>query len=469
MCKYKFKIPLAFNTPISYYPFILKERGTFLGVYLKRKIDRVLREKHRSPLLIEGSKHIGKTESVRKFAKENYGSFIEMDFVRNYDYKSIRRLMFDVESIKKSISIMKPSVKFIDNDTLIFFDEIQACPEVMEAVRLLKEDGRYDVICASSELGFYESYNMYSIDFEEFLWAKGYDESIADSILEHMINSEPFSDAEYKTYTELFNEYILLGSMPEIVADYIENDSFEDIFRMQAKKLQRQREYIFDYSFKYDGMKVLSVYDRVHGQIANDNRKFNLSEVDKGARTREFTDRIRWLEKEGAVLRCNGLKSPEFPIKDNISEKNFRLYISDTGMLISSFEESFREYLRENRKSGDFGNGVYKNIVAEALTKQGLPLAFYRKTNSTLEADFLVESGRHIVPIEVKATNGHAKSMQFLVNGEQYRDIEFGIKLTNGNIESKKVEKTGLKKNNIYTFPYFTAFLIKRFLDENNK
>ena len=90
MCKYKFKIPLAFNTPISYYPFILKERGTFLGVYLKRKIDRVLREKHRSPLLIEGSKHIGKTESVRKFAKENYGSFIEMDFVINYDYKSIR-------------------------------------------------------------------------------------------------------------------------------------------------------------------------------------------------------------------------------------------------------------------------------------------------------------------------------------------------------------------------------------------
>lgn len=202
---------------------------------------------------------------------------------------------------------------------------------------------------------------------------------------------------------------------------------------------------------------MIIVYRSIPAQLAKENKKFQFSRVAKSARAREYRGCIDWLKDTGIVNVCYCLNFPELPISGNCDESKFKLYFADTGLLIASLDEEAQEDLRANRNLGVYKGALYENFCAEAFRKSKLPLCYYRRDDATLEEDFFVRTTSELLPVEVKASNGASKSLRTLIASEHYPSIHCGIKLTGGNIGYAE---------QIHTFPYFCAFLLKRYLQE---
>ncbi len=440
-------------------------------MYLKRKIDEFLfnwkNNPAHKPLIVKGARQIGKTESILHFAKANYSNVIYLNFALDKKYSAIVEDGYDVETVIKNITLANPKFKFISQKTLLIFDEIQEYPDVATALKSFHIDGRYDVICSGSMLGInYKKihsnsvgnktdYEMFSMDFEEFLWAKGYgDEQIKD-ILAHMIKHQPFSETELTVYKALFLDYCVLGGMPDVIRGYIETGTFSGSLEIQKQIRLDYEEDVRKYAQGLDQAKIISVYRSVPAQLAKENKKFQFNKIDKNARSREYTGCIEWLIDAGVITECNCLFFPELPLKGNADKSKYKLYYPDTGLLVSALDEEAQDDLRVNKNLGVYKGALYENFVAEAFTKQGIGLFYYKKENSTLEEDFFVRTKNELIPVEVKSNNDRSKSLTALIKNEKYGDIRHGIKLGDFNVG---------RTNQIDTFPYFCAFMMKAYL-----
>ena len=262
-------------------------------MYLKRKVDIFLKawkaDPDRKPLVIKGSRQVGKTESINHFAKEHYESVIEINFVRDEKYKGIISDGYDVSSIIKNISLIDPSKKFIPGKTLIFFDEITEFPEIATCLKFFCIDRSFDVICSGSMLGvnykkiesnsvgYKKDYNMYSLDFEEFLWAKGYSDDAVIDMLTHMKELKPFSELEMSVFRSLFLDYNILGGMPAVVREYIQKNTFEGSLDTQKQLVADYKEDIRKYATGVDQTRIINVFNRVAPQLARENKKFQIA------------------------------------------------------------------------------------------------------------------------------------------------------------------------------------------------
>ena len=444
-------------------------------MYLKRKIDEFLvqwkNNKDRLPLIVKGARQIGKTESINHFAKKYYSNIVYINFVLEPKYKTILSDGYDVDSIVKNITLLDTKKKFIKDDTLLIFDEIQEYPDIATSLKSFKVDGKYDVICSGSLLGIHyqkihsnsvgykTDYEMYSMDFEEFLWAKGYDDTQIADLLKHMILQKPFGQTQFEVYKKLFLDYCILGGMPAVVRQYIETNSFSNTLEIQNQIRLDYEEDIRKYAQGLEQTKIASVYRNIPVQLAKENKKFQYNKLGKNARSREYTGCIDWLKDAGVISICYCLHFPELPLKGNYDENKFKLYYPDTGLLISTLDEEAQDDLRANKNLGIYKGALYENFVAEAVLKQGLCLYYYKKENATLEEDFFVRTKDALIPVEVKANKNSSKSLNQLISNKNYSDIHYGIKLGDSNIGFE---------NNIYTFPYFCAFLLKRYLKKQN-
>lgn len=440
-------------------------------MYLKRKIDSFLKQwkedKNHYPLIVKGARQVGKTESILHFAKENYSNVVYINFALEKKYINILDDGYDVDSIIKNITFVNNSIAFKEKETIIIFDEIQEYPDIATTLKPFKIDGRFDVICSGSMLGinynkihsnsvgYKTDYEMYSMDFEEFLWAKGYKQEYIDNILIHMEQLKPFSDIQLNVYKNLFLDYYVLGGMPAVVKNYISSNSFSNTLNIQRQIMLDYEEDVRKYAIGLDKTKILSVYRSVPSQLAKENKKFQFNKIEKNARSREYSGCIDWLIDARVIMQCNCLLYPELPLKGNIDESKYKLYYPDTGLLVANLDEEAQEDLRMNKNLGVYKGALYENFVAEAFLKQGLGLFYYKKENSSLEEDFFARTKDSLVPIEVKSNSNKSKSLSSLINNENYHDIHFGIKLGNFNIGFA---------NNIFTFPYFCSFFIKDFL-----
>lgn len=439
-------------------------------LYLKRKIDSFFvdwkNSPDRNPLVIKGPRQVGKTESVRRFAFDNYKSVIEINFVEEPKYKSIIEDGFKPNNIIKNISRIDPSKNFIPHETLLFFDELQDFPEIATALKFFAQGGEYDVICSgsllginykrieSNSVGYKIDYEMNSLDFEEFLWANGYGDDVTEDMLSHMKELKPFNNTDITVFGNLFLDYCILGGMPAVVRSYIEKKTFEGTLSIQRQLLEDYKEDIRKYAEGVDQTRILNVFNQIAPQLAKENKKFQISKVDKGARFKDYRGCIEWLKDAGLVNICYCLHFPELPLKGNYDDSKYKLYFFDTGMLVSMLDEEAQEDLRANKNLGVYKGALFENIVAEAFVKAGYSLYYYKRDDSTLEEDFFIRTQDSLIPVEVKAQNGTAKSLRTLINSDKYSDIHFGIKFTGGNIGYA---------DNIYTFPYFCAFLLKRY------
>ena len=441
---------------------------------LRRKIDQYLVEwkntPNHLPLIVKGARQIGKTNAIRNFGQNNYKSFIEINFVLNPEYKTIFKKSFQVDEIIKEITLRNPDVNIIPYETLIFFDEMQECVSTATSLKAFREDGRYDVICSGSLMGINykkiesnsvgnkEDYTLYSLDFEEFLWAKGYKDDVIDDMLKHMLNLVPFSEPMYDVMVEIFREYMIIGGMPAIVSRFIETKNFSGILKMQQQILLDYEEDITKYAAGLDQSKILSVYQNIPVFLCNENKKFQISKIQAGARNREYIGVMNWLTRAGIINVCYSLNQLGLPLKGNYNPNIYRIYFGDTGLLIGSLDEESQDDLRKNQNFNAYKGAIYENVIADMLVKEGYDLYFYKNEKGTIEMDFFIRDANYLIPLEVKANDNATVSLNNLI--DNCKDINYGIKLCNKNIGFN---------GKFYTFPYFTTFLLKRYLREKQK
>lgn len=444
---------------------------------LKRKIDTFLEgwkaNPDRKPLIVKGARQIGKTASIRSFGAKNYDSVIEINFVLQKKFRDLFNDGYEVKTILKNISMMEPGWKFIPGRTLIFFDELQKCPDCATALKSFNEDRQYDVICSGSLMGIHyeeiesnavgnkEDYDMFSMDFEEFLWAKGYSAEQVEDLYTHMATLNPFSELEMQTMMKHFRDYMTIGGMPEVVKMFIDNGHFGGTLELQRQLLRDYEEDITKYAKGSDKAKVLAVYRHIPTFLAKANKKFQMTKVAHGARNREYIGAVEWLENAGVINTCYCLGNVELPLKGNYDATTYKIYYHDTGLLIASLDEEAQEDLRAGKNFSTYKGAIYENVIGEMLRKSGYEqLYYYKKDSPALEMDFFVRDANSLVPVEVKAKDGATVSLNNLITWPSYEDVRYGVKFGYKNIG------WGGK---YYTFPYFLAFLLKRFLKDGPK
>lgn len=440
---------------------------------LKRKIDKYLTDwknnPDRKPLIVKGARQIGKTRSVEWFAGQNYSSVIEINFIEQKKYRDIFNDGFEVDAILKNISLLNPEFKFIPGDTVFFFDELQACPNCATSLKFFKLDGRFDVICSgslmginykeieSNSVGYKEDYEMHSMDFEEFLWAMGYQDDFVDELYSHMLGVRPLSELQMDTLMGLFRDYVIIGGMPEVVSTYVKNRNFSGTLEIQRQLLKDYEEDITKYVEGLDKAKVKAVYNHISTFLAKENKRFQITKIAKNARNRDYMGCVEWLADAGVINVCYCMNHPELPLKGNYDPKLYKIYFKDTGLLIASLDEEAQEDLRANKNLGTYKGAIYENIVGDMLVKQGYRLFYYNSDKPALEMDFFIRDADSLIPVEVKAGDGATASLNNLLKDGRYTDVKYGIKLGYKNIGFN---------GKFYTFPYFLTFLLRRFVAE---
>lgn len=443
---------------------------------LKRKIDTYLQawkaNPEKKPLIIKGARQIGKTHSIELFAKRNYTSVIKINFVEQKKYCDILNDGFEVDEIIKNISLLNPTFKFIPKETIFFFDELQACPNCATALKFFKIDGRFDVICSgslmginyreieSNSVGYKEDYEMFSMDFEEFLWAKGYDEEFIEGLYQSLLNLQPLATLQMEVLFGLFRDYVTIGGMPEVVKTYVKNKNFSGTLTIQKQLLKDYEEDITKYVEGLDKAKVKAVYNHISTFLAKENKRFQITKIGRNARNRDYVGCVEWLADAGVINLCYCMNYPELPLKGNYDPKLYKIYFKDTGLLIASLDDEAQEDLRANKNFGTYKGAIYENIVGDMLVKQGYQLYYYNSDKPSLEMDFFIRDTNSLIPIEVKANDGATLSLNKLIKDDKYPEIEYGIKLGYKNIGFNGM---------FYTIPYFLTFLLRRFISEKKK
>lgn len=405
---------------------------------------------HKDCLVIRGARQIGKTYIIREFGKNEYESFIEINFLENPSLKVIFKDDLTPDEIYKRLTANIPNIRLIPGKTLIFLDEIQKCANARTAIKFLVEDGKYDIIASGSLLGLsygkdadkeveqvesipvgYENnVTMYSMDFEEFLWAYGYTNE-AIEYLKSFFNSKNKIPLDiHNKFSTLLREFLVVGGMPEVVKNFIQYKDFNIVQKIQDKILLSYIDDITSHAKGAEKVKVKQCYNSIPRQLAKENKKFKYSEVEHKATSRKFGESIKWLNDANLTNICYNTTIPILPLKAYEKENDFKLYINDTGLLMALFGFETKRALLNNTLKGFAKGGIYENFICETLIKNGYTLHYY-KPNDSLELEFIIEKNGEVIPIEVKASNTSTKSLDSFINEFE---PSIGIKLINGNI-----------------------------------
>lgn len=423
------------------------------------------RTKSKECLLIKGARQIGKTYIVREFGKKEYKTFIEINFMQKPSLKSIFEGELSAEEIYKRISIHFPKENLLKGNSLIFLDEIQKCAKARTSLKFLAEDNRYDVIASGSLLGLHYGQDadteveevesipvgyerqlvMHSLDFKEFLWAYGYKDSDIEYLKSFYDKQEKIPDDINEKFRNILKEYIIVGGMPEVVADFAARKDFGRVQQIQEKILSSYDDDIANHATGVEKVKVRKCYDSVPRQLAKENKKFKYSEVEKKSTARKYSDSVMWLEDSNMVNVCRNVYEPRLPLKANEKENEFKIYYNDTGLLMARYGAETKLAVMTNKIFGNAKGGIYENLVSEILIKNGHSLHYYKTENSQMEIEFIIEKDGGVIPVEVKAGNTSTPSLNnFMERFESKR----AIKLIDGNI--------GINGNKI-SLPHFMA------------
>ena len=410
---------------------------------LKRKIYSKLLEwkkkRHKEGLkkclLIKGARQVGKTFIIKEFGKNEYESFINIDFYRQKPLKHIFEGELSSEEVYKRMTANIPDIKLIPGQTLIFLDEIQCCGNARTALKFLSEDMRFDVIASGSLLGLsygedadeeveepvslpvgYETQlMMYSLDFEEFLWAYGYDSAAIYDLKKYMGTDNQIPEVIHNKYEALFREYMVVGGMPEVVVDFAEHKDFNRVMEIQQNIIALYQDDISKHSKGREKSLVRMCYDAVPRQLAKELKKFQYATVEKGQTRRKYGGSIKWLKDSCLVNACYNVSEPYIPLMANSKEEQFKLYINDTGLLTCMYGFETKRAILNNTIKGNARGGIYENIISECLVKRGYTLHYY-KPDDNHELEFLIEKEGEVVPIEVKAGNTASVSLNNFIN-----------------------------------------------------
>lgn len=433
---------------------------------LKRKIVNELEnwknKHHNNCLMVIGARQVGKTFIIREFAKKNYESEIYLNFIEHPEYVEIFANDLDSDTIMKKISLRVPNSRLVDGKTLLFLDEIQTCENAITALKFLATDERFHVIASGSLLGiayartksfpvgYVERLKMYSLDFEEFCWANGVSEEAVGYLKEYFDENKPVPSVIHNRMMDLFKEFIVVGGMPQVVDDFVKNKNFTSVLKLQRDILDGYRDDIIKYAKEDDKPKIRRCFDSIPMHLAKDYKKFQYSLIDKNGSSKKYYGSLEWLKDANIINFCYNLAIPELPLAGNAKEDIFKVYMQDTGLLVSMFEDGSQLEII-NGNLGIYKGALYENIIADIFTKSGKNL-YYFEHNSTLEIDFFIRFKNEATAIEVKsADNTKSKSLNSVMSKWE---VKRGIRLSTKNI-GKITEENGI----LYLPLYMSMFL----------
>ena len=396
---------------------------------LKRKIyDKLLKWKKTSngktAILIEGARRIGKSTVAEYFARQEYDSYILIDF--NKAPEEITSLFAtqrdDLDQIFNTLEVYYKT-KLVVRKSLIIFDEVQKCPDARSLIKYLVEDGRYDYMETGSLISLKknvqdiiipseeERVRMYPLDFEEFLWAMG-DEVTVPFLREKFIKKQEVGSL-HRDIMKTFRTYVLIGGMPQSVIAYIDNGNFEQSDLAKKSILNLYQEDIHKYSHGNDE-KVVAIFDGIPGQLAKHNKRFMLSSVSENARNRSYEEAFNWLDESMIVNLCYNTTDPTVGLALTREDTSVKCYLGDTGLLVTkSFENKsyldnilYRDILLDKLNVNE--GMIMENFVAQTLRTNGYRLFFYARNDdknrdNDMEIDFLINRENKLSPIEVKS------------------------------------------------------------------
>ncbi len=436
---------------------------------LERKITQTLldwkKEEKKPCLLVRGARQVGKTFIIDNFAKNNYKSYIYINFELMPEYKSIFDGNLDIKTLIMKLEVTFPEIKMIPNNTMLFLDEIQTCPNARTALKSFALDGRIDVIASGSLLGLYykevTSYpvgyerivDLYPLDFEEFLWGIGIKKETIEYLKESFIDIKPIDDYVLKQISEQFKMYMLVGGMPNIVEEYIKTNSLAKVLVLQKAIIENYMIDVVKFANVSDKQKIINTFQSIPMQLSRKNKKFLYNSIDseeENVGERKYSSSIEWLKDAGIVNFCYNLNEPSAPLISNIKLNCFKIYMRDTGLLISMLEEGTQKAILEENLYINEG-ALLENICAsEIATKHNKLMYFERK--SKLEIDFVLNLDGIVTVIEVKSGNNkQAKSLKSIV--ENYKTVKRYIKL-------EKDSNIYKDEENIEHYPLFMIMFI---------
>jgi predicted AAA+ superfamily ATPase len=403
-------------------------------------------------LMVKGARQIGKTFSIDAFGREQYRQYIYINFDMNPGYKAIFEGDLDIDTLIKQITLRVPGAKPETGHTLIFLDEIQNCPQARTALKTFSLDKRFDCIATGSLLGinyrevpsfpvgYTEHLDMYSLDFEEFLWANGVSENSIKDIKYYFDRKETVPQAMHDRMMELFKEYIVTGGMPRVVNEFVTTHDFAEVLKLQRGIISDYADDIAKYAEGAEKVKARACFFSVPKQLAKDYKKFQYSLVEKKGTARKFGGSLEWLYDAGFVNFCYNLSNPELPLEGNAQADVFKVYMRDTGLLTAMLEDGSQADIIDGNL-GIYKGAIYENIIADIFAKAGKKL-YYFEYRSQIEIDFFIQRGtfgatrldggsrlnKQAVAIEVKsADNTKSKSMSSIIKNY---GVKHGIKLS---------------------------------------
>lgn len=421
---------------------------------LKRKFTEALKQwkntKKRECLLVNGARQVGKTFIIDVFGRENYQSYIYLNLFKNPEYKQIFGGELEPTEIYKRISLLVKNVKFIEGDTLIFIDEIQACSKARTALKFLAMDDKYDIIASGSLLGLHynklnqENANeisipvgyereveMHSLDFEEFLWATGVSESAIENLKEYYEQKKALPDSVKDLYQNKLREYLVVGGMPAVVNAFVETSNFQEAFKVQQKIFKAYEDDIQHYATNTERPKIRACYYSIPRQLAKEYSKFQYKTVEKNGNAKKYGNALDWLVDAGLIKRVHNVSLPEMPLRAYEQPENFKVYVTDVGLATHQFGFETQSALLRKELKGHAKGGIYENLIFDILHKRGLALNYYKNGENTQEIEFVFERSGEVVPVEVKSRNGLTTSMNEFI--KRYSPT-LAIKLIDGNV-----------------------------------
>lgn len=430
---------------------------------MERKMSKKLLEwkndKEKTPLIVYGARQVGKTYTILSFGKENYKNVAYINFEDNSEISKIFEQDLEVERIIKEISV-KLGITILEEDTLIFFDEIQACERALTSLKYFAEsETKYHVIAAGSLLGIainrqkysfpvgkVKMLTLYPLDFEEFLWA------LDKKDLANMIREAFEQDKEFSLHSlanEYYRLYLAIGGMPRAILEYKEK---QDMDFVTAILKDINNSYIADmakYANPTETTKIMAVYNIISAQLAKENKKFQYKLIKSGARAYEYEMAINWLNASGIINQCIKTREGKLPLSAFIEPESFKIYMSDVGLLCNKFGIPANIVIVENDNMNDFKGALAENYVCNSLVQCGLK-PYYWESNGKAEVDFVVQDKKgNIIPIEVKSSI-HTRSKSLNVFKNLYK-IPYSIRISTKNFGFE---------NNIKCIPLYSVFCL---------
>lgn len=420
---------------------------------------------HKKPLIIKGARQVGKTYIIREFAQEAYEDLVEINFERDLEFIDLFKKTHNPKDILQYLEVAFMDKNF-DRNTLFFMDEIQACSDALTSLKFLAESFPCDIICSGSMLGvaianstsfpvgYIETWQMYPLSFMEFIEALGMKENIIQSLSDCLLNNLPVMEVLHNKMNDLFKEYMVVGGMPEVVNKYIETKSFKETLLVQRRIVSDYLNDMVKYADGSERIKVRECYQSIPLQLAKENKKFQYKLVKSGGNARYFDASLNWLKDSGLVNLTYRLKTIDKPLEIHKESAVFKVYMADTGLLVSQFDESvIKELLNGNL--GVFKGALYENIATQILSMHEREL-YYFEPNTSSEIDFIIYYKGEICPLEIKAgRNTVSKSFTNFV--DKYNS-PYAFRLSQKNI--------GTNKENV---SYVPLYMLEMLLDQEKE